>query len=548
MLQTFVKLPKLIFNILTMNKRSLVVVLIGSFLLNLNLYSQKNDWEGGYPEGCTTITLGKDATTDGSVITSHTDDSHRTRSWMNITPAESHKNESVVTMYRRVACDSFAMPTYKHIPIGTIPQVKNTYQYLNTAYPSLNEKQLAIGESTFGGREELQSDSGLIDCQRLCKLMLERTATARDAIELAGNLLKIYGWNDYGECLTIADKNEVWHLEIVGPGKGKVGAIWAAQRVPDDHIAVNANASTIKKLDLEDNEYFMASENVLSVAKENGWWKEDEPFMFCYAYAPDSRTSLAARRREWRVFNLAAPSLRLDPNAENYPFSIKPDKKISLTDLVKIFSDYYEGTDFDMTKNLTVANDSGQVVISPLANPHMPYDMNKLLKINGGWGWRGERTIARWYTMYATIIQCRNWLPDEIGGVAWLAQDNVATSIYIPIYCSVSDLPVSYKTPGRPNGYTTESAWWAFNRLGTLTAQRWGDMRWDVRNVWDPLQQELFDKQADIEREAQLLYSAGKKKKLNEFLTNYTIKWGDRVVEQAWKLGDELWTKYDELF
>ncbi|RLD66867.1 MAG: peptidase C69, partial [Bacteroidetes bacterium] len=449
---------------------------------------------------------------------------------------------------KRVACDSFDMPTYSHLPIGEIPQVKETNQFLNTAYPSMNQYQLGIGESTFGGREELQSDSGLIDCQRLCRLMLERCKTAREAIELAGELTGRYGWNDYGEVLTIADKTEVWHLEILGPGKGKTGSVWVAQRVPDDHVAVNANASTIKEIDLDNRDYFMASENVYSVAAEAGWWNEGEPFLFCYTYAPNSRTSLAARRREWRVFDLLAPSLKLDPYAENYPFSVKPDALVSLSDLRSVFSDYYEGTPFDMTKDMVVADDKGQTVISPLANPHLPYDMNKLFRINGGWGWRGERTIARWYTMYATIIQCREWLPDEIGGVVWLAQDNVATSIYVPIYCSGSDLPVSYKTPGRPNGYTHESAWWAFNRLSTLTAQRWGDMRYDVNEVWDSWQEELFDGQAAFEEQALDLYKRGKKEELVNYLTGHTMEWGDKVVEKAWELGDMLWTRYDEKF
>ena len=201
-----------------------------------------------------------------------------------------------------------------------------------------------------------------------------------------------------------------------------------------------------------------------------------------------------------------------------------------------------------MTKDLLVSDEQGKSVISPLANPHLPYDMNKLLRINGGWGWRGERTIARWYTMYATIIQCRDWLPDEIGGVVWLAQDNVATSIYVPVYCSGTDLPASYKTPGRPNGYTHESAWWAFNRLGTLTAQRWGDMRYDVNKVWDSWQKELFLGQAEFEEQALELYKRGKKEELVSYLTGHTLEWGNRVVEKAWEQGDMLWTRYDEKF
>lgn len=500
-----------------------------------------------YPDECTSVTAGRLATADGSVITSHTDDSHRTRSWIDVVPPASHEEGSVVPMYKRKACDTLAMPTYAHIRIGEIPQVPFTHGYINTAYPCMNEHQLAIGESTFGGRECLQSDNGLIDCQRLCMLMLERCTTARQAIQMAGELTGQYGWNDAGECLTIADKNEVWHFEIVGPGKGRTGSIWVAQRVPDDHISVNANASTIKHINLRDKDHFMASTNIFDMALDSGWCRSKDDFQFCYAYAPESRTSLAARRREWRVFDLVAPSLKLDPNAENYPFSVRPDKPVTMEKLVDIFKDYYEGTPFNFVKDITVTDDSGRTVLSPLANPFMPYDMNKVFRINGGWGWLGERTIARWYTMYATIIQCRNWLPDEIGGVTWLAMDNVASSIYIPVYCSVTDLPQPYKTPGRPNGYTTESAWWAFNRLGTLAAQRWGDMRHDVDRVWVPMQQQLFADQGKVEEKALNLYEKDPGAAV-DFLTDYTMRWGTRVVNEAWKLGDFLWTKYDELF
>ncbi len=520
------------------------------FLCSFSIYSfaQSDRYAPSpYPDECTSVTAGRLATADGSVITSHTDDSHRTRSWIDIVPSASHQEGSVVPMYKRKACDTLAMPTYAHIRIGEIPQVPFTHGYINTAYPCMNEHQLAIGESTFGGRECLQSDNGLIDCQRLCMLMLERCTTARQAIKVAGELTAEYGWNDAGECLTIADKNEVWHFEIVGPGKGRTGSIWVAQRVPDDHISVNANASTIKHINLRDKDHFMASENIYDMALDSGWCRSKEDFQFCYAYAPESRTSLAARRREWRVFDLVAPSLNLDPNAENYPFSVKPDSPVTMEKLVSIFKDYYEGTPFNFIKDITVTDDSGRTVISPLANPFMPYDMNKVFRINGGWGWLGERTIARWYTMYATIIQCRNWLPDEIGGVTWLAMDNVASSIYIPVYCSVTDLPAPYKTPGRPNGYTTESAWWAFNRLGTLAAQRWGDMRHDVDRVWVPMQQQLFSDQQKVEEKALNLYEKDPGAAI-DFLTDYTMRWGKRVVNEAWKLGDFLWTKYDELF
>ncbi|MFW6096309.1 MAG: dipeptidase, partial [Bacteroidota bacterium] len=509
----------------TMNYFISAILSFTLILLPFSLLSQdKSDWKGGFPEGCTSITVGKAASFDGSVMTSHTDDSHRTRAWMDFEPAKDHSEDETVPMYKRKADDSLTMPAYKHEEIGEIPQVEHTNAYLNTAYPSMNEHQLAIGESTFGGRDELQSDAGLIDCQRLCQLMLERAETARGAIELADDLLSQFGWNDYGECLTIADTEEVWHLEIVGPGEGKVGAVWVAQRVPDDHIAVNANASTIKEIDLDDSDYFMASDNIYEVAEENGWWDESEgEFKFCYAYAPDSRTSVASRRREWRVFDLLAPSLDLNPTSENYPFSVKPDEKVTLSDMAKVFKDYYQGTPYDMRRNITTTNEDGEEVISPLANPFMPYDQLDIQDVNGGWfsvddetgdvDFLGERTIARWYTMYGTIIQCRDWLPDEIGGIVWLAQDNIASSIYIPVYCNNTDLPESYKVKARETGYSRESAWWAFNRLGTLAAQRWGDMHKDVDSVWNPWQEQLFEEQKEIDEKAKELYEEEKKAK-----------------------------------
>jgi len=524
------------------------MIMLSTFCFSQDKIAGPPDWEGGFPDGCTTITVGKTASADGSVITSHTCDSHRTRGWLTITPEYSHEPGSEVTMVKRTTSDSLAMPTYKYSATGEIPQVEKTHGFINTAYPCMNDQQLAVGESTFGGRESLKSDKGLIDCQQLVRLMLERCSTAREAIKMAGELTGQYGYNDAGECLTIADTKEVWHLEIVGSGKDKVGSIWVAQRVPDGQISVNANASRIRKIDLENMDFFLASDNIYAVAQDSGWWDPSQgPFEFCYAYAPEGRTSFAARRREWRVLSLAAPSLKLDANAENYPFSVKPDTLVTMSKMVDIFQDYFEHTPYNFIKNLTWLNDDGKTEISPLANPFMPYDMNKLFKINGGWDWRGERTIARWYTMYATITQSRDWLPNEIGGVVWLAFDNIATSIYVPLYSGITDVAPSFKTPGRPKGFNRESAWWAFNRLGTLAAQRWGDMRYDVTAVWKPMQEELFQNQNSFEQNTLEIYKNDSQEAIKK-LTGYSIFWGNKVVNKAWELGDLLWTKYDEKF
>ena len=532
---------------MTMNKKYLII--IWSIATCSLLKAQVSDVDDDR-YGCTTVTVGKKASDDGSVRTSHTDDSHRSRSNIWITPAANHQQGATVTMYQRVWCDTTKMKSYLDVPIGEIPQVPQTYAFFNTAYPCMNEKQLGIGESTFGGRSELKSDNGLIDCQRLCGLMLARCTTAREAIRTAGELLDEFGWIDAGECLTIADKNEVWHMEIVGPGKEKKGAVWAAQRVPDEHISVNANASRIRQIDTKNHDDFMFSENVFDVAIENGWWNPDEnqPFEFCYAYAPSTRTSMACRRREWRVFNLLAPSLGLDANAENYPFSVKPDKPVSLQDMTTVFQDYYEGTPFDMRKNITVANDSGKIVISPLANPFMIRDELKLHRVNGGWNDLGERTIAVRFTMYATIIQCRDWLPNEIGGVCWFALDNPASSIYAPIYCSVTDLPRTYQTCGRITGFSKDAAWWAFNRLSSLATRRWGDTQKDLQAVWKPLQTEWFENQTIVEEKALKLYDPEDNRKVLDYLTQYSSDCCNTAVNKAWNLGDDLWNKYDGMW
>jgi dipeptidase len=496
---------------------------------------------------CTSIMVGKRASTDGSVMTSHTCDSHRTGSAIQIVPAAQHKPGAERLLTKRTDDDSGPMERYGRETTGRIAQTPETYGYLAPAYAAMNERQLAIGESTFGGREELQSSEGLIDCETLTRLMLERASTAREAIRVAGALLEKHGWCDAGEALTVADPQEVWLMEIVGPGEGNVGAIWAAQRVPDDHISVVANASRIGEINLEKPDEFMASANIREFAKERGYWDPEsgQPFRYYAAFNPDGRTSFAATRREWRVLSLLAPSLDLHPNQNVFPFSVKPDEPVGPERIMEIFRDTFEGTDFDMVKNLTVTNDDGQIVKSPLANPFMPYDMNKVLRINGGWGWRGERPLARWYCMYVTVTQSRSWLPDPVGGIVWFGHGNPAMTCYAPLYAGIEDLPEDYKTDGRTTGFSRRAAWWAFNRVATLAAQRWGDMRVDVAECRDPLQEKLLAAQSEVaERAAELL--ADDPHRARQYLTRRSWEACEEITGAYWNLGDLLWTKYDE--
>lgn len=496
---------------------------------------------------CTSIMVGRRASTDGSVMTSHTCDSHRTGSEILVVPHAVHAAGAERELSKRRDDDSGPMPRYGRTPTGKIPQVRETFAYLAPAYACMNQRQLAIGESTFEGRKELESDKGWIDCETLTRLMLERAATAREAIRIGGELLKQYGWCDLGEALTIADPQEVWVMEIVGPGKDQVGAVWAAQRVPDEHVSVVANSARIGEIDLSKPDFFMASENVIQFAQQHGYWDPSggRPFRFFEAYNPDGRTSFSCTRREWRVLDLLAPSLKLHPNSNVFPFSVKPDAPVGPEKIMELFRDTFEGTEFDMVKDLTVVGEDGKTVKSPLANPFMPYEMNKLFKINGGWGWRGERPMARWYCMYATVTQSRAWLPDAVGGLVWFGYGNPAMTTYVPLYAGITDLPEDFRTDGRTTGFSRQAAWWAFKRVATLAAHRWGEMRVDVAQVRDPLQKQWLAQQADVAaRAGQLLKSDPPQ--AAAFLTQTTCEACSQATEAYWKLGDRLWEKYDE--
>ncbi|MBN1273311.1 MAG: C69 family dipeptidase [Candidatus Aminicenantes bacterium] len=499
---------------------------------------RQKEWEF---ESCTSIIVGKGATVDGSTMTSHSCDSGSDRTWINIVPHQKHKKGDMCKIYfepKRIKGPDHP----DRFPLGEIPQVEETYAYINTAYPVMNEHQLAIGETTFGGRRELMNKKGLIDAPELYRLILERARTAREAIRLADDLTKKHGYRDYGECFTFADPEEVWFFEILGPGKDRIGAVWAAQRIPDDHIGVSANASRIRQIDLGDKEHFMASENVFSLAEEMGWWdpQSGEPFEFCYAYAPQTRTSIYCRRREWRVLSLAAPSLDLNPHSENFPFSVKPEKKLSVQDIQAFFRDYYQDTPFDMSRSMTAVNRKGETVLSPVASPFLNRDWLYLLRIPR------ERTICVGYATYVQITQSRSWLPDPIGGVVWLGYDNPAATPQIPFYCGITRMPDSYRVGGR-EGFRRDCAWWAFRRVSKLALFRWQDMIKNINAVRERIENAIFGEREQVENRALELYKQDPVKAA-EYLTEYCLKTAEKAVEDYWNLGDELWTRYARYF
>ena len=434
------------------------------------------------PLSCTSIMVGKNASLDGSVITSHTCDSWY-RTWSSIVPAADYPNDTIMTIYDGLMHTEFEKDMSNVKIKGTIPQAKHTYQFFNTAYPCMNEKQLAMGETTISGREELQNPDGMFMIEELERVALQRCTSAREAILLMGQLVKDYGYADSGECLTIADPSEVWHFEVFGEGKDKKGGVWAAVRIPDDEVGVSANIPRIGTLDLNDKDNYMASENVYDVAKAKGYWDGKQTFKFYQAYGGPNYEGRMRNFsvREFFILRSLAPSLKWDYEADEIPFTVKPEKKVSASDVMKLLAQYYEGTEFDVTKNLKVnrrkpGTDEVESVVSPVANPWMRPEMIAMLQGLDKDAVKSYRNVAVPQCAYSTVIQLRSWLPDAVGGVCWFCLDNPGESPRIPVFCGTTDLPDSYKICGN-HRYREDAALWHFRQANKLAAVKWGQSR-----------------------------------------------------------------------
>jgi dipeptidase len=531
---------------------AIAVVIVSVFSIPAGISRQHAAEQEG-PDSCTSIMVGRLATKDGSVITAHTCDGNY-RNWLNIVPHQKYPKGATTKVYWGTLHTESAWDLRGKIQKGEIPQVEETYSYLNTAYPCLNEKSLAIGETTISGKQELVNDEGLFLIEELERLALERCRTARDAIKMIGDLVKKYGYGDSGECITLADPKEVWHFEIMGAGPGKPGAVWAAVRIPDDHVGVSANIPRISELNLKDPDHCMASENVFSVAEEMGWWdpKSGEPFKWWKAYS--GRKPFADR--EYYIFNTLAPDLNLKWDAPELPFSVKPSRQLTMEDLMKYYRETYEGTDFDMTKNLMVprprggrpqANpapaESGEMIKSPIASAWMPGDMINLLNAVKPGTVERRRTIAIAACAYSEILQLRSWLPEEIGGIAWFSFDNPAQSPRVPIFAGTLALPKSFEIDSQ-HRYQPQSASWAFRRANRLASLRWGVTRKDIEGAIAEYQAKAFEELPMVEKMAlQYIKSddpQGKEKAMQS-LTKYTNDFARATMDRWNELGDTFW-------
>ncbi|MCR4424861.1 MAG: C69 family dipeptidase [Firmicutes bacterium] len=488
---------------------------------------------------CTSIPVSKGASADGSVMTAHTCDGwYDARTW--VVPGKQHEPGEMMPVY----CNLLHADRTTPEKIGEIPQAPVTYTYFHVAYPYMNEHQVIMGETTIGNRPELNTTEGIMYIETLQIIGLQRAKTAREAIQIMGQMAEEYGYIDRGECLTVGDPNEIWHFEIMPPGAFEKGAIWAAVRIPEGHVGVSANRSRIGKIDPNDPENYMFSANVFSAAEEMGWWdpKSGEPFLFYDAYNP--KDSMGSRRREWRVLSWAAPSLNLDPNGSRFPFTVKAERPITIQDMFKIYRDTMEGTPFDKANvpDWYAPDSKGNWAKSPFATPHANADMRALMNIPA------ERNISIPGCSYHTVLQARSWLPNQVGGLCWFGLNNPDTSVYIPIYAGVSSLPKNYAVNDRSvfslSNYK-ESAWWAFDFIDNLVNRRYQDMIKDLRAVRDPFEAEQFALQPAIEKVVADLLKVNPELAV-KFLTDYTHTRASMAVDLFWSLAEKLTVKYDD--
>ena len=499
---------------------------------------------------CTSIMVGKKASADGSVITSHTCDGMY-RTWMTMTPAHDYNDGETTAIYEGRMHTQTPQDSTKMYVRGRIPQVAHTYRYLDTAYPCLNEKQLAIGESTISGKMLLKNKKGLFMVEELERIALERCSTAREAIQLMGDLVRRYGYGDSGECLTIADKNEVWLFEIFGEGPKYVGGVWAAVRIPDDEIAVSANICRISKIDLNDPDHYLASENVFDVAKKLKLWDGKGEFSFWRAYSGVNYLNEEKNYsvRELYIMNQLAPSLHLCDTITDLPISVRPDQKVSVEQVSKLLASYYEGTDKNLSGRHLIPNpkvDGPDSIVSPFSNPWMRPDEINMYHAMGDSVMKNIRTVSVPWCSYSTVIQLRSWLPDEVGGVAWIAFDNPGESPRFPIFAGVTALPAMLEVCGQQTD-RDDAALWHFRKANRLATVRWGTYREMIEPARDYFMQKGMRELPFVEKTWQALHTDDPQQAeimLNGYTADFfgaTVNRWDEIARKLWR---QTWTGF----
>ena len=497
------------------------------------------------PEACTDILVGREASTDGSVMSTHAADCGVCDfTWRHV-PSADHKPGAMRKLYRidqlRTWPPSEGLKwdmVLKDFTGVEIPQVPHTYGYHHSIFGYMNDQQLAVAESTISNARKLSNPTPTpaLNISMLTLLAMERGRTAREAIKLMGSLAEEYGYGESmgGEMLAVSDAREIWIFEImpVGPlwtpKSGKPGAVWAAQRVPDDHVSVCTNEARIGEMDLANADYFLASGHVVAFAVEAGLYdpKAGKPFSWKRAYSPSDGSALSTegrRSRMWRFFDLVAPSQKFKPETADmdFPFSVKPDAKLSARDVMALTRDKSEGTVFDPVRGLRGG---------PFKNPNY---------------YKGTRLISVPNVEYTTLTQCRSWLPDPIGGIVWVALGAQDTSCYVPFYAGATEIPKSFGI-GDHYVLNRDSARWAFDYVDFHVQVAYNAAIEDVKAARKTWEDGALERIPEVDARAAELYKKNPKEAVRH-VTGFGLNNATNVVNAWWKLGDDLWVKYNHL-
>jgi len=527
-------------------------------------------------DACTSILLGTKATDDGSVLNSHTSDCAQCDFRSSLVPAKDHPKGSVRKVYpfrlsypRYVGydrgdayfpenTDTTIYPWKETEALGTIPQVEHTYSYVDAVYGIMNEKQLAMGESTCSGKFFAYPPSAggkaLFDVAELSRVAMERCATSRCAVELMGELAEKYGYYQCdwtadnatlvlqaGEALTVSDPKEAWMFHIQPDDTG-ASAIWVAQRVPDNHIAVVANDFTIQEIDLDNKKEFLGSKNLYDIAKRYGWWKpEDGKLNFQRVYSTRRARPEYVSRRMWRVYDWVAPSLKLrsDLDTYDYPFSVPVERPISSKELIRILRDHYEGTEYDLTKGLAAG---------PYGTPNR-FDLGTGAGTTMAQATAGgfERAISLFRTTHSYVQVSRDWMPDVVGGVFYFGHYAPSDSVFTPFYGSATQWPESYKV-GSLYKFDRDAAWWAYCLVGNWADKFYRFIHPDIEAKQQELEDKIFASQRAVEAKAVAMLKKDKhdEEEVADMLSSFANGVADEVTDTWWKFFEVLVTKFHD--
>ena len=472
---------------------------------------------------CTNFLVGKKATTDGSTFISYSADSYYLFGALYHYPAAVHPAGTMLDIYE--------WDTGKYL--GQIKQAPQTFNVIG----NINEHQVAIGETTFGGRNEQIDTTGIMDYGSLMYIALQRSRNAREAIKVITGLVAEYGYYSSGESMSIADPNEVWILEIIGKGAGNKGAVWVAQRLPDDCISAHANQARITTIPFNDKENCMYSPDVVSFAREKGYFTgKDSEFSFSDVYNPLDYSGLRiCEARVWSFFK------NVNKEMENYityvkgetkermPLWVKPDRKLSVNDLKAFMRDQYEGTEFDMTKGVAAGTFGSKLRHSPLTF--------KVDDVEYG----HERPIATQQTGFSFVAQLRSWMPDYIGGILWFGMDDAASTVYVPIFCSTNKVPWCFNEKnGSLLDYSPTSAFWTFNLVSNFAYGKYMPMMQDIKKKQKELETAFEKELPELEAKVTTMPEI----QARNYLTDYSVN-ASEATNSAWRqLSEFLLVKF----